>query len=459
MQYLFTCKLRLATRLFSSLLMVACALITLPAQAASLIRDAEIERTLRLYSDPVFEAAGLTPSSINMYIVQDDTINAFVMGGSNIFLNTGLIMKTEEPGMLIGVIAHETGHIAGGHLVRNASAMEKARLQALISQLLGAAAVASGAGDAGAAIMSAGQHTAMRGMLAYTRGNEQAADQAALTILDKLKISASGMMETFEILRKFETRKVGDPDPYTLTHPLSKDRIMHMRNHVEESTIPAGAVPEGFDVLHERMLGKLEGFLQPPEQVLARYAEDDSLRARYARAIARYRNANTEQAVAEIDALLAEMPDDPYFYELKGQTLFEGGEIERARMAYEKAIELLPDSALIRTELARSLLAEPTPEHVQQAIRHLEFATSADTENPSAWRLLATAYGRHNRLDLSHLALAEEALLLNKPDQAITQLEVARQYIADGSPADLRAGDLQQEAAKRQKENKNNNQS
>lgn len=234
---------------------------------------------------------------------------------------------------------------------------------------------------------------------------------------------------------------------------------MHMRNHVEESPIPAGAVPEGFEVLHERMLGKLEGFLKPPEQVLARYADDNSLRARYARAIARYRNANTEQAVAEINALLAEMPDDPYFYELKGQALFEGGEIERARMAYEKAIELLPDSALIRTELARSLLADPTPEHIKQAIRHLEFATSADSQNPSSWRLLATAYGRYNRLDLSHLALAEEALLLNKPDQAISQLEIARQYITDGSPADLRAGDLQQEAAKRQKENKNNNQS
>lgn len=455
MQHFFQPALRNARKL-AALALASAAVTCLPASAmaASLIRDTEIEQTLRAYSDPIFKKAGLTPSSISMYIVNDDAINAFVMGGSNVFINTGLIMQSDTPEMLIGVIAHETGHISGGHLVRTTSEMERAQLQALLGTLLGAAAMAGGAGDVGAAVMSGSQNIAMRNMYSFTRANEEAADQAALSFLDELGISASGMLQMFEILRKQEYRKIGsDSDPYTRTHPLSKERIMHMRNHIAQSPIPAGKVPEEYKQLQQRMLGKLEGFLDEPIRILERYpASDTSIRARYARAVAYHRLIETDKAIAELDALLEQSPDDPYFNELKGQILFESGQMDGARMAYSKAIELMPDAPLIRAELGRVLLAGENAADLPAAIHALEYATSADKRNPQAWRLLATAYGRDNRLALSHLALAEEAVLLNKPEQAIAQLDTANNYIEVGSPSQLRAQDLRQQALKLKKD-------
>lgn len=455
MQHLFKTARKLAA---SAMLGVVAASLALPAFAASLIRDAEIEQTLRTYSDPIFQKAGLTPGSINIYIVNDDAINAFVMGGSNVFINTGLIMRSQSPEMLIGVIAHETGHIAGGHLVRTTSEMERAQLQALLGTLIGAAAMAGGAGDVGAAVMSGTQNVALRNMYSFTRANEEAADQAALGYLDNLGISASGMLEMFEILRKQEYRKLGaDSDPYTRTHPLSKERIMHMRNHIAASSIPPGTVPASYRVLQERMLGKLEGFLDEPPRVLSRYpASDESVRARYARAVAHHRLAEWPQAMAEMDALLTASPDDPYFHELKGQILFESGQVQQARASYAKAVLLRPDAPLIRTELGRVLLASESDADLPAAIDALEYATSADKRNPQAWRLLATAYGRSGRLGQSHLALAEEAILLNDPEQALTQLDIANNHIVTGSPAQLRSQDLRTQALdlKKQKDKK-----
>lgn len=440
--------------MFRTLLSVMLMICLLPsgAWAKGLIRDTEIEHTLRAYSDPIFETVGLDPSNIHIYIVDDDSINAFVMGGSNIFIHTGLIMRCPKPGMLIGAVAHETGHIAGGHLVRTAAAMEQAQMEALMGYLLGAAAIASGASDVGAAVMSAGQNTATRGLFSYTRANEQAADQSALDTMDKLKISASGLEELFEVLRKQENRQFGEVDPYTRTHPLGSDRITHVRNHVEQSSLPADSVPAGFFQLHERMLGKLEGFLQPIASVLAKYpASDTSVRALYARGVAYFRSGEREKAVGEMDQLLASSPQDPYFHELKGQILFENGKIKDAEKEYTIAASLLSEAPLIRTDLARVLLATEDAAHAQAAIPHLEYATSADPDNPPAWRLLATAYGRTNRMDLSHLALAEEAIHLNKADDALAQLNAAKPFIQAGSPAEIRANDIRADAEKRKK--------
>lgn len=428
-------------------------LLALPAHAQSLIRDAEIEQTLRDYADPVFEKAGLTPSSISIYIVNDDAINAFVMGGSNVFINTGLILQCPNPEMLIGVIAHETGHIAGGHLVRSVQAAEKAQIQAMIGMLLGAAAIAGGAGDVGAAVLSGGQNIAMRSMITFTRANEEAADQTALNILDQLGISASGMLQTFEILRKQENSINTTSDPYLRTHPLNKDRIMHVRNHVQQSSIPPGTVPGRFMAEHQRMLGKLEGFLGDTKEVLFRYPESDtSTRAYYARAVAYFRQAETDKAIREMDILLKTAPNDPFFNELKGQIEFESGRIRPAVDSYRKAVSLLPVSSLIKVEYGRALLATEDNAALPQAIMNLEAATAGEKDNPSAWRLLATAYGRSGQMGLSHLALAEEALTLNDPDLALQQLELAKPDIGIGTPAYLRAEDLRAQAKDRRKE-------
>lgn len=448
---------RIARRFtLTALCFAACFTTSNGAQAISLIRDAEIEHTLRAYSSPIFEKAGLTPSSISLYIVNDPAINAFVMGGSNIFVNTGLIMQCPRPEMIIAVLAHETGHISGGHLVRSVQAAEKAQIQAVLGYLLGAAAIAGGAGDAGMAILSGGQNLALRGMITHTRSNEQAADNTALSILDQLGISASGMLETFEILRKQEKLQIGNSssDPYLRTHPLNTDRIMQVRNHVEQSSIPAGTVPANFVTLHERMLGKLEGFLGEPADVLNRYGESDtSVRASYARAVAYFRQAKIDKAVAQMEKLIAQSPNDPYFHELKGQILFEGSRISYAAESYKKAVELLPSASLIRVEYARALIALEDNTNLTEAIHNLEAAASnGERENASLWRLLATAYGRSGKMGLSHLALAEEALALNNPEMTLKQLELAAPDIGLATPAYLRAEDLRAQAKDRQKE-------
>jgi predicted Zn-dependent protease len=421
----------------------------------SVIRDAEIEQTLREFTTPIFRAAGLTPEAINLIILQDDSINAFVAGGSNIFIHTGLIMNSETPGMLLGVLAHETGHIAGGHLARGAEALQNAQIGTILSYLLGAAAAVAGSTDAGMAIMQGGQHTAMRVFLSHTRSNEQSADQAALNYLDSMQVSASGLLSIFEKLRSQELRQFGEPDPYALTHPLTRERIAHIRNHVSQSSIPKDRVPEKFNLLHARMLAKLRGFTQPQQLTLRMYPESDQrLEARYARAVAFYRQSDMLKALAEIDSLLKEYPDDPYFHELKGQFLYEHGKIPEAIASYRKASELLPESALIRTGLAQSLLAEgKNPAHLPQAIRELEISTTRDATDPSAWRLLGIAYGRAGEKGRSNLALGEEALLRNEPEQAEAFGREALKQLPAGDPGSLRAEDIIA-LAKRQKEEK-----
>jgi len=223
---------------------------------------------------------------------------------------------------------------------------------------------------------------------------------------------------------------------------------------VESSTIPLGQIPTKFNAMHARMLGKLEGFLGEPEQVLANYETGSNVRARYGRAVALFRLARTDEAIQEMDALVATSPDDPFFHELKGQILFESGRIAPAQKAYAKAVELLPEASLIRVELARSLLADADhkPDAQKEAILHLEYATSKDKQHPNAWHLLGVAYGKAGQLDKSHLALAEEALLLNDPEQALQQIRTAEKHIQPDTPAEWRAQDLRIAAQERLKQ-------
>ncbi len=449
---------------FKRFLVIALLLLALPspAAAAGLIRDAEIEHTLRLYSDPIFKAAGLAPETVKLFIIDDPAINAFVAGGANIFLHTGLILESDTPEMLIGVIAHETGHIAGGHLAQGTEQLANAQIGTILSYVLGIAAAVGGSSDAGAAIMSAGQHVSTGNLLSYTRGQEQAADQAALGYLDAVNISASGMLSMFEKLRQNEHRRYGEIPPYALTHPLSIDRIAHVRSHLmqfKEKNKHQPALPKKFYELHRRLLAKLNGFLKPPEATLLRYpVEDTSLEARYARSIALYRLPDLEAAVKEINVLIVSYPDDPFFHELKGQMLFENGRIEEAISAYENANRLLPDSPLILTDLARAkLAADPTDARIRESINHLKRATVLDNSYSLTWHMLAIAYGKAGEVGMARLAMAEEALLKNKPEDALDYAKQAAAAQADDSPARLRADDLKLLAQRMLRKKKDNN--
>lgn len=428
------------------------------AEGLPLIRDAEIEYTLRTFANPVFRIAGLNPQSIHLFIVNSDEINAFVAGGSNMFIHAGLILAADKPDMLIGVMAHEAGHIAGGHLAQGAEKLKDAQLGSILSYVLGAAAaVATKKPELGAAVITGGSTSAQRVFLAYSRSNEDAADQAALKFMDSLNISSSGLYDMFVKLQRNERLHPSSPDPYLLTHPLSSSRIELVRNHIEQSKIREGSYPASYDLPHQRMVAKLYSFMYSPEKTFQKYHKNDhSVPARLAHAVAYYKMPDLERSLEELDSLLKDLPKDAFIHELKGQILFENGKIQQALESYRKAIELRPDSALILTDLAKVELATNDASLLPSVINHLESANNIENTNSTTWRLLATAYGKNGDLGLSSLSLAEEALLDDNVDVADRETDRAQKNLKENSPGWLRAQDIKIRVARiRQEESSN----
>ena len=431
--------LRLAPLLVAVLLLVP-PLASPVAREVGLIRDAEIEHTLYEITAPILEAAGLGRDSVHIYIVQDDQLNAFVAGGMNLFLNTGLIMRTQHTGQLAGVIAHEVGHIAGGHLSRIPMAAQRATAEMVLAALLGVAAGVVGAPELGAAIITGGQTYAQGNFMRFSRGQEQAADQAGVNYLDRAGISSRGLAEFFRVLEKENVLAVSSMSPYLQSHPLTRDRINFVDNHVASS--PIAEVPPGWTKAHARMVAKLRAFLEDPRQGLQRYKGDQSVNARYARAIALYRLPDLQGALAEIDGLLAEYPDDPYFHELKGQMLFENGRIEAAIEPYRESVRLAPGSPLLEIGLARALVEAGGEERNREAVDQLENAMQGEPTNAFGWRLLGIAQGRDGKEGLSNLSLAEYALLIGKTEDARLYARRAEGRIDPSDPAWLRLQDV-----------------
>ncbi len=422
----------------------------------SLIRDAEIENTIRAYSTPLWQVAGLTPDSISIHLVNDDSLNAFVAGGQKLFLHTGLIIRSENASQLIGVIAHESGHIAGGHLSRTGDAIDTAMTSStIIGLLLGGAAALSGRGDLGAAVLQGSQQAGLRSFLSFSRGQESAADTAAMRYLEGTGQSAKGFAEFFDILGEQELLSVSQQQPYAQTHPLSRDRVEAVRAFIAKSANSNKPSKPEFEIMHARMKAKLIGFMKPLQTTLRAYPETDlSLPARYARSIAYYRVANLAKATALVDELIAEAPNDPYFHELKGQMLFENGRGAEALPAYERAVALAPDAPLLLVGLAHAQIERGDPSLRMKAIDNLQFALTREPNEPSSWRHLATAYGQNGQMGESSHALAEEALLQRKYTDAIGLGRRAQGILPKGSPKWLRASDivaLAEEGLKKQK--------
>lgn len=413
----------------------------------SLVRDAEIENTIRAYATPLFQVAGLEPSSINIYLVNDKTLNAFVAGGQKLFLNTGLLMRSENAGQIIGVIAHETGHIAGGHLSRTRDAMKNRSAHSILAMILGGAATIGGRGDVGAAIIAGSQQSNLRSFLMYSRTQEGAADAAAMRYLDATRQSSEGMLEFFQILGDQELLSVKRQDPYYRSHPLTTERINRVRNHITKSPYTTTPKNEELEERHRRMKAKLYAFLNPPTYTFRKYKKaDNSLEARYAKSIAYYRKADLEKAIPLIDSLLDERPNDPYFHELKGQMLFENAHIREALPFYEKAVALKPDSGLMRRDLARVQIELKEPAYLKKAIPNLQVTLADDRLDPFTWRLLATAYGQLGMMGESSLALGEEALLRGKPADAKFHAGRAEKLLKKGSTGWIQAQDIKQAA-------------
>ncbi|MEE8334681.1 MAG: M48 family metalloprotease [Alphaproteobacteria bacterium] len=416
----------------------------LPAAAQPQIRDAEIENIIRAYAAPLLNAANLDPDAFNTHLINSDDLNAFVARGQRLFITTGLLRRSANANQVLGVMAHEMGHIAGGHLARLHDAMSTAGKTALITQLLGVAVGAlSGQPGAGVMIGGGGGAVARRSLLNFSRSQEQAADQAAVTYLDSARLSTKGILEFLTILEQQEFLQSERQDAYLRTHPLTRSRIAFVRGHVERSPYSNNRAPEKFEQLHRRMVAKLDGFLAPPGNTLAKYkADDGSVPARYARAIAYYRQAELNEALPLIASLIADEPANPYFRELRGQVLFENGRLAEAMPSYEEAIRLLPETPLLLTSLAHLQIELNRPELLPRAIDNVKRALQVDPFYPLAWRLAATAYGRRGEMGLSAWSLAEYNLLVGRERDARALAEKAARLLKRGSPSWLRAQDI-----------------
>ena len=423
------------------------------ARGRTLIHDTEIESTVRDFAHPLLEAAGLQPDSVQIFVIGDTDLNAFVAGGQNMFLFTGLLMRTETPGQLSGVLAHEIGHIASGHLVRTSLAANDASTAAILGIVLGTAAAAvSGRADAGAAIIQGTTSALRSSMFRYSRTQEAAADQAATQLLDATGQSSRGYVEFLEILER-ETVTVAGRATYATTHPLTRDRIIAAERHLARSPWTEAAPPPDQVRRHARMVAKLAGFLLEPEQVLKRYPETDrSVPARYARAIVAFTQSAVDQALDGIDSLIDDHPQDGYFRELRGQILFESGRPEDALAAYGDALRLLESTGPVpRTAIAtaRVELALNTPDSNRSARKRLELATRLLPYSRHAWRQLAIAQGRTGARGLAAVSLAEEALLGNRPAEALDFARRAQHLLAESTPGRLRAEDIMFDAKRR----------
>ena len=436
--------LRLPTVCVAAFTLLAASLWSLSAQAQSVIRDAEIENTIRAYSTPLFQSAGLSPSAVDIILIDDPSLNAFVAGGQNIFIHTGLLMRAENAEQVIGVIAHETGHIVGGHIAARVNEQRQATTNMLVTYLLGiGAAIATGRGEIAAATVSGGSDIVLKSILSYTRGQEQAADQAAVRLLQATEQSPEGLLEFMEILGGQEALLSVNQDPYLRTHPVTSQRISFLRKALEDSPYRSEPTPPEFERLHARTRAKLIGFLQSQTQVFRAYPrEDTSLEARYAHAIAYYRSGDMERALPLVDGLIEEHPDDPYFQELKGQMLFESGRLEEALPHLETAARLLPNAPQIKLLLARVLIELNEPQRDQEALENLRRVIQAEPSNAFAWRLAATAYGRQGDKGMLSLAMAESALARRKFSEARAHSKRALDILPSGSPSWLRADDV-----------------
>lgn len=419
-------------------------------QRLNLIRDAEIESTIRTFTIPIWKAAGLDPNGVEIMLVQDGSLNAFVAGGQRIFINTGLIMRTERPNQLIGVMAHESGHIAGGHLARMQEEMRNLSTLQILETILAGGAMAGGAvGGAGGGSSGHSGGTArpmasgsLMSFLKYTQTQESAADQAAISYLQRTGQSPKGTIEFLRYMQREEKLAINRRDPYLTTHPLTPERISAFEQAAANSPYVNTPDTPQFLMLHQRMVAKLYGFVAP-DTALQRYAESDrSVPARYARAIALYRKGALGSALLTIDGLLKEYPNDPYFHELRGQMLYENGRAAESIPSYRRAVQLAPSAAILKIDLARALLDVNGPDNDREAMRNLDLATQQESGNFDLWRLMAAGYSKLNDPGMTSLARAEMAAIRGQRAESQAHAEAASRQLTAGTPAWQRAQDL-----------------
>lgn len=412
-------------------------------QAPNIIRDTEIEEVINAEARPVLIASGLNPADVHIYLVGDKELNAFSAGGQNIFLNTGMITETHNPNELLGVIAHEAGHISAGHLVRNE--MQMAGMKPfLLTMGLGLLAAAVGRPDAAGALIVSSPEMGALGAAKYSRSQEGAADQAGAAALERAGISGKGLADFLDEYRYEEVFEDAKKYEYFLDHPISAERVDSLRKRVESAAhYNVVDSPEAI-AEHEVIKAKLSAFLDPPQQTFLKYGpKDRSFIARYARAIAYYQATEPQEALKALDDLLKDYPDNPYVWELKGQVLFETGRAAEAEPAHRRSLELKPDAPLLMINLSQTLIAENNPAKLDEAVLDLHKALALEKdEDATAWRLLAQAYDAKNMPGEARLAAAEEHFVLGELNDAKAFAMRAREQLKRNTPDWRRATDI-----------------
>ena len=426
---------------------------------ASLIRDAETEKFLHQLADPIFVAANLDPKNINIYIVNDSSINAFVSGGQNVFINTGLIRKYKTPDALIGVLAHETGHIVGGHLARSSEGASQAEGAMLLSYLLGIGAIAAGAPDAGTAILMGGNQTAQRLYMKFTRTQEEAADQYAIEFLDKMKYPADGLVQLLEFFKSEMAAYKDQIDEYLLSHPVSQKRIDLIKARTAHKNFSDKQINQKLQTSMNQVLTKLEAFMDDPDYLLAKYQNHHDDKANYIKSVALFKKGKIDESLKILDPIIAKNPRDGFLFELKGQILFESGRIQESILAYNQAVKLIssPDNAVIKVALGLAILSLKSSDQdlMKLAIKHLEEAKKYEKENPLLFKQLANGYSRIGDEGRSLLALAEFNLLIGDAKKCQKYADNAKDKLKKSDKSELiRADDLLELAKKDEKEKK-----
>ncbi|MDE3114058.1 MAG: M48 family metalloprotease [Pseudomonadota bacterium] len=419
------------------------------AQGISIIRDTEIERVLGGYERPLLEAAGIPPDTVKMRIVDDPSLNAFAaqspyIGDSeDIFVNTGTFLQLKTPNQLVGILAHETGHIAGGDVIRGGLAMEKASIPMLIGMAVGVAAMIAGGGEAGMGAIMMGQQAAMAQYLEFSRAQESTADQRGLTYLDRTHQSPEGMLQVFSQMAQEQAMSADYNKQFMSDHPADRERIDELQNRVNAS--PYKGVKDSPAVVHEfhMIQAKLIGYISDPDAVLGRYpASDGSDEAYYARAMAYFRKPDMNDALAQINTLIKRHPENPYFWEMLGQIYVEMSKPDKGVAPYQKSVDLLPDAPLLRVALAAAQLAVEKQVLVKPALENLKVALQQENDSTFAWYEVAQAYSQLGNQPMADLSTAERFYWSGGMKQAAMFASRAEKKLPKGSIDWQRANDI-----------------
>ncbi|MEX0365349.1 MAG: M48 family metalloprotease [Ruegeria sp.] len=423
----------------ASILIVSLAL-ALPARAISLLRDADMEYALAQVAAPVLKAAGLSASRTKILVVNDSTLNAFVVSNDAIFIHAGLISRMDRAAMLQAVIAHEAAHIANGHITRRITNLGNMRTAAGLGTALAVLAAAAGAGEGAVALGIGTQSAAQRTFLRHTRAEESAADRSGASYLRSAGVDLGGMLDVFRLFRGQEALSESRQDPYVRSHPLSRDRLRAIEGYAAAYGTSGGANAATWDYWFARAKGKLTAFTRRPSWTLNRLGDSGYQDIALMReAAARHRNSQTRQAVAAIDRAIALRPQDPFLYDLKGQILMESRQFAAAANTHGRAVQLRPNDALLQAGYGRALLASG---NTSAALRALERARQIDFRDGSMLRDLSVAYAKSGQRGMASLITAERYALRGRLEDAGIHAKRATGLLAEGSGPWQRAQDV-----------------